>query len=173
MKNIIKKYNKNKKISNTKLILTSLVLAFWINFLLIDWTSIWKNIKTSVLNSNIEINTSDISIINKDNSLLIISNKKITNLKNLSFSILYNPDNVSIESIKSDLWDIINLSNTKWINSVILSSENWVNIEKWNIITIINTQKKTNISENINIINANFKDIDSEQYFLSTSWITF
>ena len=173
MKNIIKKYNKNKKISNTKLILTSLVLAFWINFLLIDWTSIWKNIKTSVLNSNIEINTSDISIINKDNSLLIISNKKITNLKNLSFSILYNPDNVSIESIKSDLWDIINLSNTKWINSVILSSENWVNIEKWNIITIINAQKKTNISENINIINANFKDIDSEQYFLSTSWITF
>jgi hypothetical protein len=173
MQDILKKYRKNKITTNINIILASLVLAIWINFLLIDWTNIWQSLKTSVLNSEIQNNKSDLSIEKIENSIYIISNKKIEKLDSLSFWLSYNPENINIINIKSDLWDIINLSNTPWFNSIILSTTQANNINIWDKIAKLDISKIIEKTENINILNANFKDINQEKYSLSTSWITF
>lgn len=173
MKDIISKYKKNKLLTNVNIILTSLVLAFWINFVLIDWTDLGQNLKTSVLNSQTQEAKSDISIENIENELFIISNKNINNLESLSLSLVYNPENINISEINSNYWDIINLSNIEWINSLILTSEKEINIKSWDKLIKISLNKKEEKSENINILNANFKDNTWEHFLLSTSWITF
>lgn len=173
MQDILKKYRKNKILSNLNIVLASLVLAFWINFILIDWTNVGQNIKSSVLNSEIQNNKSDISIEKLNDNIYVTANKNISKVESLSFSLTYNPDNIIITDIKSEFWDIVNLANTKWINSIILTSLKETDIKIWDKLSIINITKKDNKSENINIINANFKDINSEHYSLSTSWITF
>lgn len=173
MQDTLKKYRKNKITTNINIILASLVLAIWINFLLIDWTNIWQSLKTSVLNSEIQNNKSDLSIEKIENSIYIISNKKIEKLDSLSFWLSYNPENINIINIKSDLWDIINLSNTPWFNSIILSTTQANNINIWDKIAKLDISKVIEKTENINILNANFKDINQEKYSLSTSWITF
>jgi len=173
MKDIIKKYKKNKLKTNINIILSSFLVAILINVFLIDWTSIWKNLKTSVLNSKIENNISDLSIKNQNWTLNIISNKEIQSIENISYSIVYNPANIKIKSIKSNIWEIINISNSNWLNSIIISSDKLKNIKKWDIITSIETKKIENKTENINILNANFKDKDNNRFSLTTSWITF
>ena len=160
-------------LGNLNIILASLVLAIWINFILIDWTNIWQNLKTSILNSEIQNNKSDLSIENLNWKLYIVSNKNISDLESLSFSLAYNPQNISINNIKSELWNITILSNTPWISSIILTTDKSVNINISDKLWIINLSKKELKNENINILNANFKDNNSEHYNLSTSWITF
>lgn len=173
MKDIIKEYRNYKLFSNLNIVLASIVLAIWINFLLIDWTNIGKSLKASVLNTKITENKSDIYIEKVEKEFYIISNKDINQVTNLSFSLAYNPDNTKILSINSSFWDIVNLSNTPWISSIILTTENNVDIKKWDKLIKFDIEKDEEIAENINILNANFKDINEEQFLLSTSWITF
>jgi hypothetical protein len=173
MQDILKKYKKNKIKANIIVILTSFVLAIWINIFLIDWTNIGQNLKTSVLNSKVQTNKADFYLEEINNNLFVVSNKKISNIDSLSLSITYNPENVTIQNIKSDIWNLINISNTKWVNSIIITFDKWTNIDKNNKILKIDLSKKYNRTENINIINANFKDLNWWHYSLSTSWVTF
>lgn len=173
MQDILKKYKKNKIKANIIVILTSFVLAIWINIFLIDWTNIGQNLKTSVLNSKVQTNKADFYLEEINNNLFVVSNKKISNIDSLSLSITYNPENVTIQNIKSDIWNLINISNTKWVNSIIITFDKWTNIDKNNKILKIDLSKKYNRTENINIINANFKDLNWGHYSLSTSWVTF
>ena len=173
MKDIIKKYHKHKLFTNLNIVLASLVLAIWINFFLVDWTQLWKNLKASVLNTQINENTSDISIESIDDSLYIVANKNINKLSNLSFSISYNYKNISVWNISSDIWDVVNLSNTPWINSVILTTDGNSEVKVWDRIVKIDLEKTEKISENVNLSNANFTDMDGNHKTLSTSWVTF
>ncbi len=173
MQDILKKYKNNKIRTNINIILASLVLAIWINIFLIDWTNIGQNLKTSVLNSEVQTNKADFYLEEINNNLFMLSNKKISNIDSLSLSLTYNPENVTIQNIKSDIWNLINISNTKWVNSIIITFDKWTNIDKNNKILKIDLSKKYNRTENINIINANFKDLNWGHYSLSTSWVTF
>ena len=148
MKDFLQKYHNKKTISNIGIVLTSLVLAFWINFLLIDWTEIWNNLKTSVLDIETIETKSDLYIENWVNTLIIKNSKDMQQLKNISLWLTYNP------------------------------SEVLINIEPKNIIKTddlfeIETKKLVEKSTQINMINANFKDSSESKYNLSTSWITF
>lgn len=173
MQNIIKKYRKHKLLSNLNIVLVSLVMAFWINFLLIDWTDLGQNLKTSVLNTKIKENNSDLSVQKIKNSLYIISNTDINNINSLSLSLTYNSENLNILDISSNYWDLVNLTNTPWINSIILTTEKPIDINLWDKLIKINISKSEEKTENLNILNANFKDINWEHFLLSTSWITF
>lgn len=173
MKDIVKKYQNHKLFSNLNIVLASLVLAFWLNYILINWTDIGKYLNASVLNSQIIENKSDLFIEKIENDFFIISNKNINQVNNLSLSLAYNPENISILDINSSFWDVINLSNTDWISSIIFTAENVVDIKRWDKLIKLNIEKKELKSENINILNANFKDKDEQQFLLSTSWITF
>jgi len=173
MKDFLKKYHNKKTISNIGIVLTSLVLAFWINFLLIDWTEIWNNLKTSVLDIETTEAKSDLYIENWVNNLIIKNSKDMQQLKNISLWLTYNPSEVEIISIKSKLWEVISLwEKNTWFDTVL------VNIEPKNIIKTddlfeIETKKLVEKSTQINMINANFKDSSENKYNLSTSWITF
>jgi len=172
MQDIIKKYRKHKKITNLGIVLTSLVIAFWVNFLLIDWTVTGQNLKASILNANnVEIN-SDVYFDLEDDKIILKTSKIINNIKNLSFSITYNPENVEIIDIVSSN-NLSEISNEEWIKSIIINFEAEKNINPNESILEINTNKKVQKSENINIINSNFTDNTWENYMLSSSWITF
>ena len=173
MKDFLKKYHNKKTISNIGIVLTSLVLAFWINFLLIDWTEIWNNLKTSVLDIETTEAKSDLYIENWVNTLIIKNSKDMQQLKNISLWLTYNPSEVEIISIKSKLWEVVSLwEKNTWFDTVL------VNIEPKNIIKTddlfeIEAKKLIEKSTQINMINANFTDNTDEKYNLSTSWITF
>lgn len=173
MQDFIKKYREHKLFSNLNIVLASLVLAFWVNFLILDWTNLWQSLKVSIVNTNVIENKSDISIEKFNEKLYIISNKEINEINNLSLSIIYNPENITLSKLKSSFWDVVNLTNTTWISSIILTADKWTIVKKWDKLIQININKKEEKAENINIINANFKDINNEHYLLSTSWITF
>lgn len=172
MQDFFKKYKKHKFFTNASIIVTSLIMAFWINFILIDWTTTWKNLKASILNANnVEIN-SDIYFDIIDNKIVLKTSKIIEDVSNLSLSIIYNPENVEIKNIAS-LNTISEISNEQWVKSIIINFENSTNIWINDNILEIELLKKQEKSENINIINANFTDINWDNYLLSSSGITF
>lgn len=173
MNKIIKKHHKNKLFSNVNIVLASLVLAIWLNIFLVDWTSVGQSLKTSVLNSQTTEKLSDLSIEKEEWDLYIVANKNIKSVSTLALSLTYNPENVVIWEVNSNLWDVVNLTNTPWISSIILTSEAISDIKNWDRLIKIIINKSENKSENLNIINANFKDINNEQFLLSTSGITF
>jgi hypothetical protein len=81
---------------------------------------------------------------------------------------------LKIEKISSKkASQVLNLSNTPWVNSVTLTFTNGVNIKKYSTIaTIIPKKSKQNI-ENINIFDWSFNDNTTETSLLTTSWISF
>jgi hypothetical protein len=60
-------------------------------------------LKTSVLNIKINENKSDLYIEKNDNDFFIVSNKNINQITNLSFSLAYNPENISISNMNSSI----------------------------------------------------------------------
>jgi hypothetical protein len=97
----------------------------------------------------------------------------MNNVKNISLSFTYNHNNVEIVSKNSDSAEIIELSNENGINTIVLNYTQEKNILKNDNILSIQTKKTENISEQLNIFNANFTDTTSEKFLLSTSGITF
>ncbi len=172
-KEVLLGYQKNKLFSNLNIVLASFVLAFWINFLLVDQTWVGEYLKASVINSNVTNVTSDLSINKIENDFYIVSNKNINNITTLSFSLAYNPQNITVTNLNSNIWNVTNLSNTSWISSIILTTQNPVNIKIWDKLVKLNIEKTEDKPESINILNANFKDSEGEQFLFSTSWLTF
>lgn len=173
MKDFLKKYHNKKIIWNAWIILASLVLAFWINTFIIDWTNIWDSLKSSIIDSKTNTIKADLYIENIENKILIKNWKDIQNIDTISLSIIYNPNNLDIKNIKSSYWEAITLwEKNTWSDTIIINIWN-KNIVKNNTILELITNKKENKSEQLNLINVNFKDINWDKYDLSTSWITF
>lgn len=173
MTDIMKKYKKQKFMTNINIVLASFVLALWVNFMFFGSSNLSQYLTTNVLGTEIKEVKSDISIEKFENEYYIVTNKNINLINSLSLSLIYNPENVSVTKIESSFWDIINLSNTPWISSIILTT-NWkTSAFVWDKIIKLELNKNQQISENINIVNANFTDINKDHFLLTTSWITF
>ena len=172
MRDFMKKYQKRKIIWNAWIVLASLVLAFWINIFIIDWTDIWDWLKASVLESETE-NKADLFIENNNGEIVIKNSKEIIWVESLSLSLGYDSENLEITWISSKLWEVVELwENNTWMDTLIIQI-NWSDIKKNSEVLNIDASKIEDSSEQINLINVNFKDSSSEQYNLSTSWITF
>ena len=174
MKDIMKKYKRHKMISNLSILVTSLVLALGINFFVIDWTEMWKNLKTSVLNSELN-KKSDIFLESSWNKIVIKNSKNISSLDSISLSLVYNPLNLKIENITPELESlkVTEVTNTDGFSTIIISSSSPLDVSPSEILVSFDAVKTENKTENINVINANFSDSNSESYDLTTSWITF
>lgn len=173
MKDFLQKYQKQNTISNLGIIITSLVLAIWINIFLVDGTNIWNKLKTSVLDSNQSEIKADLYIEKKDDKILIKNSKDILEAKNLSFSITYNPNLLEIKEVISDLWENMLLwEKNTWFETYLISIP-WNDIWKNSNIAEVIISKKYDESTQLNMINANFSDNSGEKYNLSTSWLTF
>lgn len=173
MKDILKKYKKHKKFTNFGIVVTSLVLAVWFNLFVIDGSDFGNSMRASVLETKVENNRADIYWEYSDDTIKIFSSKNMNNVKNVSLSFTYNPNNVEIVSKDSDSAEIIELSNENGINTIVLNYAQEKNILKNDNILSIQTKKTEKTSEQLNIFNANFTDTTSEKFLLSTSGITF
>jgi len=176
MQDILKKYKQHKLLWNIGIIVTSLIMAIWINFFVIDSTSIGQNLKTSVLNANNNVNLADIYLEKQDNTIKLKTSKDINNVKRLSFNVSYNPETLTIEKINplnKKNAQILNISNDPWINSITIIYNNIINLKKSETIILLKTKKLKDQIENINIFDANFDDNKSQTSLLTTSWISF
>ena len=174
MKDIFKKYRRHNLISNLWVLAASLVLAFGINVFLIDGTQIGQNLKANVLQPISTETQADIFLQKEWENFVVKNSKNINNALNISISLIYNWENTNISEITSAYGNIIELQNEPGINLIIVNLDADTNIKAGQEIIKFNASKKDEIkAENINIINANFKDTTEELYFLSTSWITF
>lgn len=173
------KYKKWKKIKNISIVVTSLALALWLNIFFSN-TDSWKYIKTSVLNSKIWTEAkSDLYLENVANSWNITinlkSSKEIQKAKSISFSLAYNKDNVSIKDkrVSYDWVELLNLVDSDWYNTVILNFKNPTNIKAWETLLNIVLEKKEKKEENLNLVNSNITDDESNLFMLSTSGVKF
>lgn len=174
MQDIIKKYKKHKLVSNSIIVLSSLILAFWANYLFFE-TNFWENIKANLLENSKKEDLWDVYLVEDKSIVSIKTNKDISDIKDLSVSIVFNWENISIENLKSDIenTNLDNISNTPWIINVFLNFGENKNLKRWDELLEFRTIKKNDKTESINIINANFTDNLWENYLLNTSWITF
>jgi len=171
---IFKKYKKHKKISNFTIIAMSLVLAVAINFFVINSDWVTKNLKTSLLEAEIKQNSWDVFLEQSWEDIVLRSNNIIKNISNLNLSLVYNPENIEILEITPKLnSETSSESNTPWINTVIIEFNGNNDITSWEEIFRMKVSKKEDVTENINIVSANFTDISWEVYELQTKWITY
>ena len=93
-------------------------------------------------------------------------------VKDISFSLTYNPEELEITSLSSENGTITDLSNEDGIKSVIINFAESIDLNSGDNIVNINASKKSE-STHINILNANFTDSADENYLLSTSGLTY
>lgn len=174
MKDFLKKYKKQVIISNIWVVAASLVLAFGINVFLIDGTQIGQNLKANVLQPINSEQKADLFIEKNVNDFSIKSSKNINKATSLSFSLTYNWENTNVFEIASPYGNTIEIQNESGIHSVIVNFDSETDVKaNENIVEFNATKILPEQIENINIINANFKDNTEELYQLSTSWISF
>lgn len=171
MTDFLKKYQKQKKHSLIWVVLASLVMAIGINIFLIDGTSLWNSLKTSVLNSQWKEINSDIYLDKQQNNYVLLSSKQMNWVKNITVSLTYNPKVIEITDIYSPIWEVTTLSNLSWVSTLILTpSEIW-NISEKTSIFQFKINKTSKNRDFINMIEANFTDTEDINYNLSTSGI--
>ena len=174
MKDIIKKYKKHNLISNLWIITASLVIAIWVNFFVLDG-QVWDYVKTSVLEAWERSDISNIYLRNNENTIKVYTNKNMLWVNELSFSIVFNPENVSISKIYSTTLPskITNIANESGLSTLLIQLDNETDISSGQEILSVEVEKWEIKTENLNIINANFRDSSWEKYLLSTSGIIF
>ena len=172
MKDFLKKYKSKKSMrQNIVIVLWALVMAFGINFFLLDWSDFEKNLKASVLDATTTKQEADV-YFKLENETLVLQNSKIMQeTKNISFSLVYDAENVEIWEITSEIWTVEILWETgTWIDIVSLNLEN-KNLDPKEIIVNIKYLKKNDYSQ-INLMNASFTDKEGNIFNLTTSWIS-
>ncbi len=174
MKDIIGKYKKRTLINNLGILAASLVIAIWVNFFVLDG-QVWSYVKTSVLEAGEKSNIANIYLSNDGENIKVFSSKNMNGVNELSLSLVYNPENITVWKIYSTTLPskITNISNEEGLNTLLIQLDNQSDISSGQEILTIVTQKWQERTENLNIINANFTDSSWEKYLLSTSGIIF
>ncbi|MFA5916833.1 MAG: hypothetical protein WC850_01200 [Candidatus Gracilibacteria bacterium] len=173
MIDIIKKYRKHNYVKNSGIIAASLVLAFGINFFVLD-SSLGQKLQISVINGLENGNVGDLYLQKSDTNVNLISSKDMNQVKSLSLSIVYNPTNLKIGTINSMIGgNIINESNEDGLTTLIINFSSPLDIKKGVNIVNLTVSKTEEKLENINIISANFTDSANQVYLLSSSGVEY
>mgnify|MGYP005985475477 FL=1 len=115
------------------------------------------------------MNKSDLYIEQEAVYFSVFSSKNMTNVKNVSFSVVYNPENINI--LKTN--GLQHISTNDGISTYILQFAEPKNIIKGEKVALLEINKNKNKTEHVNIVEANFTDDSGNSYQLSTSWVTF
>ncbi len=176
---VIKRYKKDKMMKNIFIICISLLLGFSINSFVLT-SNYWQSLKTNLLETTWQVEQkADFFLENiKDSANPMVKLRAWKNLdlvNSASFWIVFNPENVEIKDVFSKIYwvNIKKLENEKGIATIILTFVPWTNISLWEDILTFYIVKKEQKTENINILNANFKDSLGKIYELTTSWVAF
>lgn len=175
MEDVIKKYKSEKRKRNIAILTFSLALAFGLNFMIL-WTDTWKYMQASVLNSDISTEAWDIYIIQQqkwwDTFLNISSSKILDDVKNISFTITYNPEEITLKnkSLSIDWSSILELVNEEGINTLSINLDESRDLRaKSRLLQILVDIDDIDSRENIAIVNANYTDSNWETHSLSSS----
>jgi hypothetical protein len=174
MTDFVKEYKQKRLVSNLWIVGISLVLALWINFFLLDETEIWQNLKASILDVNTTESKADFYLENAWNSIIVKNSNTLQGPTSVWLTLSYNPEVLEIGEITADFWWISILwEKNTWTDTILLTM-NWTrDIYENEVIFKIDFTKKEQVSTQLNMVNANFTDINENQYNLSTSGITF
>jgi len=131
------------------------IAALFIAILLTWWVIIAlnssSNLATDILwEKKIDNTISDISVVNKNNTLEIVSDKNIDNVSSVSLELLFNKDKVTIN--RDNLDSTYNISATEkegWSGYTIIIQNVW-EIKKGDVLLNINNITKEQF-DNINI----------------------
>lgn len=175
MDDIISKYKKQKKIRTISIITASFLLAISFNVYL-STSELWKTLKTSVIENSWSQNSqSDLYLDSGNNMVNMKSGKNMSWVKNISFSFIYNWDNVEFKDTL--LWkyeaSIQKLTDTKWQYTLNLEFKTPTDIKAWEDILKIVVEKNSTLTENINLVQANFTDSENNSFSLTTSWVQY
>lgn len=168
-KNYLKKYQKKKRFLNLSIIAASLVFAVWINIFIFEESDFWKNLKANIIESKVNSQIADIYIKEENKEISITASKTMNDVKNISFSITYNPENIEIFEQNEN----VKISELPWVHTYLITFEEPKNINKWDTILSFIAHKNNEKNESINVIGANFTDQQWKEFALSTSWINF
>lgn len=171
MKDFLKNYRKRKIIWNVYIMLWALIMAFSLNFMIFDGINFEQNLKASIFDSKKIEKKADFYLEKEREKLFLKSSKSMQFVESISFSLVYDAENLQIDEIKSDFWKVESFwEKFSWIETFILNfSEK--NISPNELIAEIKFSKKyENKKTNINLLNSNFSDWKSI-YTLTTSWI--
>jgi len=177
MEDILTKYKQDKK----KRLIAMLVMSFCVACLLygsIGFGNL-KYIKSSVMNaktSNIYEGDIHIDILkNEDIALLELKTAQfMQQVKTLSLSVAYNPENIEIVSHSSGFSDgiLVPMGSGEGFMTLTVTFPEGKDISPETKVFDLAVRKiDTDVIESINIINANFTSIDGTQYDLSSSGI--
>lgn len=174
MKDFLKKYENRKKfIWKVYMVLWALITAFSVNFLLFDGTDFEKNLTASIINSNQQEKKADFYLENANWKVFLKNFKNMENVKNISFSLVYDAENIEISEIKSPFADVELLwEKFSGIETVILNFDSKNFSEKEDIVEISFVKKDENKISNLNLLNSNFTDLEENIYNLTTSGIS-
>jgi len=174
---IFKQFKKQQIFNQISFVFGALIIGFWINSFLLNW-DISNNLKASLLENNISTveEKSDLYIQKTEwknsNLMKLFSWENIDNIKSISFSFTYNPEEVEIQDIFPNI-NTTRIENEEWITTFIINYEKIKNIKKSDEIINFYVSKKEWKTANLNLINANFTDETGSKYDLTTSWIIF
>ena len=171
---VFKQFKKQKILNQISFVLAALIVAVGINSFVLNW-EYGDKLKTNLLEAN-KITKANIYVEKNNSTIKVKIWKNIDQVKNISFSLIYNPEEIKLKDIVSKIkWSTLTkLQNEKWIVTLIINFDKITHIKKWeNIIDLYIDKKTANTTQNLNIINSNFTDITNTKYDLTTSWITF
>ena len=170
----LEQYKKNKLINNLSIIWISLALALAINFTFLNPNFDSKNLKANILENQKKENLGDIYLEKENNKIVLKTNWDIKNISSLSLSLVYNPENIEIWEITPRLNSEIDIiANEDWIKTFIINYKDNYNIKAWEKIFSFDYTKKSQKTENINIINSNFTNSNWQTFELTNNWISF
>lgn len=171
MKDFVKEYQKRQIFWKISIVLWAFIMAFCINFLILEENNFSQNLKTSIIDSNKIEQKADFYLENENWKIFLKNSKFMQDVKNISFSLVYDSWNLQIDELKSDLSKVELLGEkASWVETIILNFEN-KNIEKnQKIAEIYFSKKDENKISSINLLNSNFSD-SKETFYLTTSGI--
>ena len=140
-------------------------------------TPTWKSFTANILSStNTQALEADFTVAMESETLVFQNSKDMNEVKEIWFSISYNPENGKPENPVSSLENanISELQNEDGIASYIISFSSQIDIPTASTIMKLWFNTSWNSSTNyINIMNVNFKDVSWEVYLLSSSGTMF
>lgn len=170
MKDIFSQYKRHKFLQNFGIIAASLFLAIWVNIQFMN-TEISQYLKSNIIETQNQVEKSDIYLEVKDNTIVVKNGKSISEVEQIQFSLIFNNNNINTNNIINNIDNYI--INYKYIELWILNIQvlwNWkANLIPHSSLITIEFEKESELKEYINVLNANFRDSTWNTYYLNTS----
>jgi len=175
MKDLFQNYHRHKAIVNIWILSLSVILAIGINTFVIN-DDISQSLKASVIDINsTKSSQSDLEFAVMKDSILLKINTPIADLKELSFSLAYNPELIDFSDLSSGLGgaNFSLLENSPGFSTVIMTLDNSQTINAKSEIAKINFERLSEDTIHLNPLNVNFIDKNGDTFLLTTQWLVF